>query len=33
MEFYHVTVNFMTTSYVLNIKLYDKFNTKVFIQD
>ena len=30
MEFYHVTVDIMTTSYVLNIKLSDKFNTKFF---
>jgi hypothetical protein len=29
MGFYHVTVDFMTTSYVLNIKLSDKFNTMV----
>jgi hypothetical protein len=29
MEFYHVRVDFMT-SYVLNIKLSDKFNTMVF---
>jgi hypothetical protein len=27
MEFYQVTVDFMTTSYALNIKLSDKFNT------
>ena len=30
MEFYHVTVDFMTTSYVLNIKLSDIFNTMFF---
>ena len=30
MESYHVTVDFMTTSYVLNIKLSDKFNAKFF---
>ena len=30
MEFYHVTVDFMTTSYVLNIKLSGIFNTLVF---
>ena len=28
-----MTVDFMTTSYVLNIKLSDKFNTKFFFQD
>jgi len=28
-----VTVDFMTTSYVLNIKLSDKFNTMFFFQD
>ena len=33
MEFYHVTVDFMTTSYVLNINLSDKFNTMFFFQD
>ena len=31
MEFYHVTVDIMTTSYALNIKLSDKFNTKFFV--
>jgi hypothetical protein len=30
MEFYHVTVDLMTTSYALSIKLSDKFNTKLF---
>jgi hypothetical protein len=29
----HVKVDFMTTSYVVNIKLSDKFNTKYFFQD
>ena len=30
MELYYVTVDFMTTPYILNIKLSDKFNTKIF---
>ena len=32
MELFYVTVDFMTTPYVLNIKLHvsDKFNTKIF---
>jgi hypothetical protein len=33
MEFYHVTVDFMTTSYVLNIELSDIFNTMYFFQE
>ena len=32
MEFYHVTVDFMTTSYVLNIKLSGIFNTMFFFK-
>jgi hypothetical protein len=32
MEVYHVPVDFMSTSYVLNIKLSDKFNTKFFFK-
>ena len=32
MEFYHVTADCMTISYVLNIKLSDKFNTKFFFK-